>query len=189
MLSNLLVILVCSYNVVPSESKCEKYIKHGDQIALDGMCMSSAKNCSVTIGRKFCRGRNRVPALFRIMKDPWYASECNYIIAGKSALFVTGHWNLTCKVSTSDGVVRCDRHAMNNGTRLRVLDKHGKDGTMLATKDAYIKFRSGSGGKDPNADCSDGPYKDLHMDAMTPLTCNKSIFGQKSHYGFFISKL
>ena len=192
-----LILVSLSYNVQsdslavlnPKPKQCNSYIKHGDHIALDSMCMSSARNYAVTIGRKFCRGKNPIPALFRIMKDPWYASECNYIIAGKSALLATDPWNMTCKVSTFDGVVRCDKYAKNGGARLRVLDKHGKDGIMLSMEDAYIKFRSGSGSKEPNADCSDGPSDDIRMDAMIPLTCSKSPFGQKAHYGFFLSRI
>lgn len=178
-----LFALLCSVN-----AKCSNYIRHGDIVVLDGMCVSSSKNVSAIIGRKFCQGKKPIPAVFKILKDPWYTSECNYVISGRSALLTTVPGNMSCRVSTQDGIVRCDN--VQSGARLRVLDKHGKDGVKLSIQDAYIKFRSGPGSLQPNADCSDGPYDaDAGSDVLTALTCNKSPYGQTAHYGFFLSAI
>lgn len=163
-------------------------IKHGDIIELSGLCIN---NVTGQIGRRMCANQTTgVSAMFRVFKDPWYASECNALVPGRglSMFAVTPNGtNTTCIANIRDGSFRCafKRPAPGNDSashsNIRMLDKHGMQVTTFSPDGHYVKFRM----VNSSVDCNDGTKKPSKQNAFA-CTDPKSVTKQDLLYGFVI---
>lgn len=176
----------------PAPSACDPgaYIRNGDVIEVSDLCINQVTG---QIGRRMCANQTTAAkAIFRVYKDPWYASECNALVPGRalSMIAVTPNGtNSSCSANLKDGSFRCAfirRPAPGNATlsshsNIRMLDKHGMPATSFSPDGHYVKFRM----IDSPVDCNDGTKKPSKQNTFACINPRQGL-KQDLLYGFVI---